>query len=65
MEAQAIWAELRQIGDPGSESRELRHQVIGRISQTTWTAFIARNEKTRIISGRRARAEEEARYRAK
>jgi len=37
--------------------------VIGRIGENIWSAFITyRNEKTRIISVRRARANEEARY---
>ena len=37
--------------------------MIGRIGEKTWSAFITyRNEKTRVISVRRARAEEEARY---
>jgi uncharacterized protein len=35
----------------------------GRIGDHTWSAFITyRNEKIRIISVRRARADEEARY---
>jgi hypothetical protein len=41
----------------------LRKQVIDRIGETTWSAFITdHNENTRIISVRRARADEEARY---
>jgi hypothetical protein len=63
VEAQAIWSDPDRLETPARSSGELRHQVIGRISQITWSAFITyRNEKIRIISVRRARAEEEARY---
>ena len=42
---------------------EPRYQVIGRIGDTTWSAFVTyRHETIRIISVRRSRPEEEARY---
>jgi uncharacterized DUF497 family protein len=48
---------------PARSLDEARFQVIGRIGEKTWSAFITyRNEKIRIISVRRARADEEARY---
>jgi uncharacterized DUF497 family protein len=65
IEAQAIWTDLDRLETPARNVGEPRHQVIGRIGDTTWSAFITyRNEKIRIISVRRARPEEEARYRA-
>jgi len=63
VEAQAIWADPDRLETPARSTGELRHQVIGRISEITWSAFVTyRNEKIRIISVRRARPEEEARY---
>jgi uncharacterized DUF497 family protein len=48
---------------PARSLDESRPQVIGRIGEKTWSAFITyRNDKIRIISVRRARADEEARY---
>lgn len=63
IEAQAIWDDVDRLEIPARSLDEPRHQVIGRIGNTTWSAFITyRNEKIRIISVRRARADEEARY---
>jgi uncharacterized DUF497 family protein len=63
IEAQAIWSDLDRLEIPARSLDEPRHQVIGRIGRKTWSAFITyRNENIRIISARRARAEEEARY---
>ena len=63
VEAQAIWEDPDRLETPARSIGELRHQVIGRISEITWSAFVTyRNEKIRIISVRRARPEEEARY---
>ena len=63
VEAQAIWADPDRLEIPARSLDEPRHQVIGRIEQKTWSAFITyRNDTIRIISVRRARAEEEARY---
>ncbi len=63
VEAQEIWADIDRLEIPARSLDEPRYQVIGRIREKTWSAFITyRNEKTRIISVRRARADEEARY---
>lgn len=63
IEAQAIWSDPDRLEIPARSLDEPRLQVIGRIGRTTWSAFITyRNENIRIISVRRARAEEEARY---
>ena len=63
IEAQEIWTDTDRLEIPARSSDELRHQVIGRIREKTWSAFITyRNEKIRIISVRRARTDEEARY---
>ena len=62
-QAQAIWADPDRLEIPARSVDEARQQVIGRIGEKTWSAFITyRNEKIRIISVRRARPEEEARY---
>jgi uncharacterized DUF497 family protein len=63
IEAQEIWTDVDRLEMPARTFDEPRYQVIGRIGDKTWSAFITyRNEKIRIISVRRARAEEEARY---
>ena len=63
VEAQAIWRDPGRIEFVARSSDEPRRQVIGRIGRTTWSAFIThRHERIRIISVRRARPEEEARY---
>ena len=63
VEAQAIWTDPDRLEIPARALDEPRYQVIGRINEKTWSAFIThRNEKIRIISVRRARPEEEARY---
>ena len=63
VEAQAIWDDVDRMEIPARSLDEPRHQVIGRIREKIWSAFITyRNEKIRIISVRRARADEEARY---
>jgi len=63
VEAQAIWDDVDRLEIPARSLDEPRHQVIGRIREKIWSAFITyRNEKIRIISVRRARADEEARY---
>jgi len=62
-EAQVIWTDPDRLEIPATSLDEPRYQVIGRIGEKTWSAFITyRNEKIRIISVRRARPEEEARY---
>jgi uncharacterized protein len=63
VEAQEIWADIDRLEIPARSRDEPRHQVIGRIDKKTWSAFISyRYEKIRIISVRRARPDEEARY---
>ena len=63
VEAQALWADPDRLETPAQTVDEPRYQVIGRIGETTWSAFITyRHEAIRIISVRRARTEEEARY---
>jgi uncharacterized DUF497 family protein len=62
-EAQAIWTDPDRLEIPARSLEESRFQVIGRIDERTWSAFITyRHDKIRIISVRRARSEEEARY---
>ena len=62
-EAQEIWTDTDRLEIPARSLDEPRSQVIGRIGEKTWSAFITyRNEKIRIISVRRARADEKARY---
>jgi uncharacterized DUF497 family protein len=63
VEAQALWADPDRLEVPARTADEPRFQVLGRIGDTTWSAFITyRHEAIRIISVRRARKEEEARY---
>jgi uncharacterized protein len=63
VEAQAMWDDVDRLEIRARSLDESPHQVIGRIREETWSAFITyRNEKIRIISVRRARADEEARY---
>jgi uncharacterized DUF497 family protein len=63
VEAQEIWTDSDRLEIPARSVDEPRQQVIGRIGEKTWSAFITyRNDKIRIISVRRARADEEARY---
>ena len=63
VEAQAFWTDPERLEIPARTLDEPRHQVIGRIGDRTWSAFITyRHDTIRIISVRRARPEEEARY---
>jgi hypothetical protein len=63
VEAQVIWTDPDRLEVPARSLAEPRYQVIGRIGQKTWSAFITyRHETIRIISVRRARPEEEERY---
>jgi uncharacterized protein len=63
VEAQDIWIDADRLAIPARSLDEPRDQVIGRIGEKTWSAFVTyRNEKIRIISVRHARADEEARY---
>ena len=61
--AQGLWSDPDRVEIPARSLDELRHQVIGRIGDNTWSAFITyRDERIRIISVRRTRPDEEARY---
>lgn len=63
VEAQRIWTDADRLEITARSLDEPRYQVIGRIGEKTWSAFITyRNEKIRIISVRQARPDEEARY---
>jgi uncharacterized protein len=63
IEAQAIWSDIDRLEIPARSLDEPRYQVIGRIDDKTWSAFITyRDDRIRIISVRRARSDEEARY---
>ena len=63
VEAQAIWNDTHRLEIPARSTSEPRSQIVGRIQQTTWAAFVTyRHDTIRIISVRRARRREEARY---
>ena len=65
VEAQALWLDPDRIEVPARPMTEPRVLIIARIKQTTWTATVTdRHENTiRLISVRRARHSEEAKYR--
>ncbi len=65
VEVQAIWNDANRLEIPARSTNEPRYQVIGQIAQTTWSATVTyRHEETiRIISVRRARANEKKQYR--
>jgi hypothetical protein len=63
IDAQALWHDPDRLEIAARSADEPRWQVIGHIGGTLWSAFITyRHEQVRIISVRRARAEERARY---
>jgi uncharacterized protein len=63
VQAQQLWADVDRIEIPARTEDEVRFLVIGKIGEKHWSAVITyREEKVRIISVRRARAEEEALY---
>jgi hypothetical protein len=60
VEAQAIWHDPDRLEVPARSTGERRWKVVGR---RLWSAFVThRYDKIRIISVRRTRPEEEARY---
>lgn len=60
---QALWSDDEAIEAPARTEGEPRFLVVGRIGTTTWASIITyRGPTIRIISIRRARPEEEARY---
>ena len=64
VEAQGIWTDRDRLEFPARSTNEPRDQVIGQIAQTTWSATVTyRHEETiRLISVRRARANEKKQY---
>jgi uncharacterized DUF497 family protein len=61
--AQVLWSDPDRLEIPARSLDEPRAQVIGRIGEVVWSAFITmRNNRIRIISVRRARDEEQAAY---
>lgn len=62
-DAKAIWNDPDRLEMPARTTDEPRTQVIGRIGNVVWSAFVTyRGNRTRIISVRRARNEEKAAY---
>jgi len=62
-EAQAIWLDPDRLETPARSADEPHFQILGRIGRTVWSAFVThRHAAIRIISVRRARPEEKARY---
>ena len=63
VEAQKLWADSDRLEIPARSADEPRSQVIGRIGDLVWSAFVTyRGERIRLISVRRARDEEKAAY---
>jgi len=63
VEARVLWNDPDRLEIPARSVDEPRTQVIGMIVSQSWSAFVtSRDERVRIISVRRARDEEEARY---
>ena len=65
IDAQALWTDPDRLEVPARPMDEPRVTIIGRIAQAFWSATVTyRHEDTiRIISVRRAREYEKARYR--
>ncbi len=63
IDAQALWNDPDRLEIAARSTDEPRWQVIGRIGDMLWSAFVThRRGQVRIISVRRARTEERARY---
>jgi uncharacterized DUF497 family protein len=61
--AQALWSDPDRLEISARSFDEPRTQVLGRIGDVVWSAFITmRGDRVRIISVRRARDEEKAAY---
>ena len=61
--AQALWSDPDRFEISARSLDEPRTQVIGRIGDVLWSAFITmRDDRVRLISVRRARDEEKAAY---
>ena len=63
IDAQALWNDSNLLEIPAKTLDEPRFLVIGLIEKKNWSAIITyRNEKIRLISVRRSRAEEVTLY---
>jgi len=63
VEAQLIWEDPERIEIPARTEDEPRYLVIGKIGNRHWSVIITyRDDKTRVISARRARKEEKGFY---
>ncbi|MQA91581.1 MAG: BrnT family toxin [Gemmatimonas sp.] len=63
VEAQALWLDENRVQEPSPKKGEARFRIIGKIGAKHWAALIVyRSERIRIISVRRARKKEIARY---
>jgi uncharacterized protein len=61
--AQALWDDTLRMETPALSSDEPQSQIVGKIGDKVWSAFITqRNENIRIISVRRARENEGEKY---
>jgi uncharacterized DUF497 family protein len=63
IEAQQLWADEKRVQLPARSLREERFVIVGLIEGRHWSAIVTRRGTTlRIISVRRARREEVAKY---
>jgi uncharacterized DUF497 family protein len=63
LEAQALWSDPMLLEIPAKTTDEPRYLVIGLLDDKHWSAVMTyRSDKIRLISVRRARAEEVALY---
>lgn len=63
IEAQALWDDSNVLEIPAKTLDEPRFLIIGLIEKKHWSAIVTyRNEKIRLISVRRSRAEEVTLY---
>jgi uncharacterized DUF497 family protein len=63
LEAQALWSDPMLLEIPAKTTDEPRYLVIGLLGDKHWSAVMTyRGDKIRLISVRRARAEEAALY---
>lgn len=63
VEAQALWNDAKLLTIPARTEDEPRSIVIGKIGERHWSAVVTfQGERTRVISVRRSREEEEELY---
>ena len=61
--AQKLWEDDNRLVIPAKSTDEIRFALIGKIKDKHWSAFYTlRNDKIRLISVRRSRAEEKELY---